>query len=259
MLSTLHAPELVTSDEYAGIPNSQIESILTVDGNVYDGESTMENEPQLSSVTNSQIESIVENIVGDNVEDREAPSTSESEPQSRTDDIHNNVAVNVSSRKWADGKNKKKPRAIHFYNKGKCGIDLSDQMASYATSLRKGVKWYRKLATELLLGISVVNSWVVYKAATHRKTQIRLFRLQIASYLLDIPLTAHSVSVSIKQHFHVKQSVRKNCTSCYKRLSKTMDQKSAKNKAKKTVFICTTCPGKPPMCHECFAAIHKVV
>lgn len=106
-------------------------------------------------------------------------------------------------------------------------------MASYATSLRKGVKWYRKLATELLLGISVVNSWVVYKSATKRKIQIRLFRMQLASYLLDIPLTVHSVPVSIKQHFHVKQSVRKNCTYCFERLSKTMDQKSAKNKAKK--------------------------
>lgn len=132
-------------------------------------------------------------------------------------------------------------------------------MASYATSLRKGVKWYRKLATELLLGISIVNSWVVYKAATRRKIQIRLFRLQIASCLLDIPLTAHSVPVSKKQHFHVKQTVRKNCTSCYKRLSEIMDRKSAKNKAKKTVFICNSCPEKPPMCNECFAAIYKVI
>ena len=39
-----------------------------------------------------------------------------------------------------------KPLAILSYNKEKSGIDLSDQMASYATSLRKGVKWYRRLA-----------------------------------------------------------------------------------------------------------------
>ena len=42
-------------------------------------------------------------------------------------------------------------------------------MASYVTTLRKGVKWYRKSATELLLGMAVVNAWVVYKEATKKK------------------------------------------------------------------------------------------
>ena len=31
-------------------------------------------------------------------------------------------------------------------------------MALYATSLGKGVSWYRKLAIELILGIAVVNT-----------------------------------------------------------------------------------------------------
>jgi len=35
----------------------------------------------------------------------------------------------------------KKPFAILEYNKGKGGIDLSDQMASYAITIMKGVKW----------------------------------------------------------------------------------------------------------------------
>lgn len=41
---------------------------------------------------------------------------------------------------------KAKPLAIIEYNKGKAGIDLSDQMVSYGSTLRKGLKWYRKLA-----------------------------------------------------------------------------------------------------------------
>lgn len=44
------------------------------------------------------------------------------------------------------------------YNKGKSSIDLSDQMASYNSALRKTIKWYRKLAIEVLFGTSVVNS-----------------------------------------------------------------------------------------------------
>lgn len=42
-------------------------------------------------------------------------------------------------------------RVVHSYNQAKCGIDLSDQMASYVTSLRKSERWYGKLATEFLL------------------------------------------------------------------------------------------------------------
>ncbi|CAH2006536.1 unnamed protein product [Acanthoscelides obtectus] len=44
---------------------------------------------------------------------------------------------------------KSKPLAIIDYNKGKSSIDLSDQMASYNSALRKTIKWYRKLAIEL--------------------------------------------------------------------------------------------------------------
>ncbi|XP_055910454.1 piggyBac transposable element-derived protein 4-like [Eupeodes corollae] len=51
--------------------------------------------------------------------------------------------------------NREKPLAIIEYNKGKSGIDLSDQMASYATTLRRGLKWYRKVAIEFLLGMAV--------------------------------------------------------------------------------------------------------
>ena len=68
------------------------------------------------------------------------------------------------------------PLAILEYKKGKGGIDFSDQMASYATTLRKGVKWYRKLATELLLGVSVVNARVVYKEVTNTKIKISNFK-----------------------------------------------------------------------------------
>uniref|UniRef100_A0A182RWV0 PiggyBac transposable element-derived protein domain-containing protein n=1 Tax=Anopheles funestus TaxID=62324 RepID=A0A182RWV0_ANOFN len=77
-----------------------------------------------------------------------------------------------------------KPEAVLEYNRAKCGIDLSDQMGAYATTLRKGVKWYRKLAIELLLGTSVVNAWVIYKAATKQKIQIRKFRELLVQQLL---------------------------------------------------------------------------
>lgn len=48
-------------------------------------------------------------------------------------------------KKTANQSIKLKPAAIIAYNSGKCGIDKSDQMASYGTCNRRGVKWHRKV------------------------------------------------------------------------------------------------------------------
>ncbi|KAL7645139.1 UNVERIFIED_CONTAM: hypothetical protein RMT77_003517 [Armadillidium vulgare] len=76
-----------------------------------------------------------------------------------------------------------KPEAVIAYNMGKTRIDVSDQMASYATTLRKGVKWYRKLGLELLLGPSMVNAHNIYQYVT-KKLGIRQFRIKITESLL---------------------------------------------------------------------------
>nr|CAH7732308.1 unnamed protein product [Callosobruchus chinensis] len=56
-----------------------------------------------------------------------------------------------------------KPKAIIDYNSGKSSIDLSDQMSSYSTALRRTIRWYKKLAIEVLLGTSIVNSHFIFK------------------------------------------------------------------------------------------------
>jgi len=55
-----------------------------------------------------------------------------------------------------------KPQIILDYNAGKAGIDLSDQLSSYSSPVRKSIRWYHKVATEVLLGTSVVNALIVY-------------------------------------------------------------------------------------------------
>ena len=69
-----------------------------------------------------------------------------------------NSAEIVQRKNQKSKKAAEKPLAVLAYNRGKGSIDLSDQMTSYITTLRKGVKWYRKLAIELLLGMAVVNA-----------------------------------------------------------------------------------------------------
>ena len=55
------------------------------------------------------------------------------------------------------------PQLIVDYNKGKQGIDLSDQLSAYYTCLRLSKKWYQKVAFEMIFGISVVNAYLIYK------------------------------------------------------------------------------------------------
>ncbi|XP_055918325.1 piggyBac transposable element-derived protein 4-like [Eupeodes corollae] len=114
--------------------------------------------------------------------------------------------------------NREKPLAIIEYNKGKSGIDLSDQMASYATTLRRGLKWYRKVAIEFLLGMAVVNAFLVYKKATKSVMQIRKFREQVAEGLLDL---LSPQPVASKKHYIEKRkdsngkTIRRACVLCY--------------------------------------------
>lgn len=54
-----------------------------------------------------------------------------------------------------------KPKVIENYNEGKSYADISDQMTSYRSPLRKSVKWYTKIVFELCPNTAVVNSWII--------------------------------------------------------------------------------------------------
>ncbi|CAF4660304.1 unnamed protein product, partial [Rotaria sp. Silwood2] len=48
-----------------------------------------------------------------------------------------------------------KPQVVLDYNEGRIGTDLSDQLLSYYTCLRRSIKWYRKVAFELVYGTAL--------------------------------------------------------------------------------------------------------
>lgn len=52
-------------------------------------------------------------------------------------------------------------------------------MKSYNTSLRRGVKWYRKLAIELVVGAALVNSYWLHQHITNDKMSITKFREEV--------------------------------------------------------------------------------
>lgn len=66
-----------------------------------------------------------------------------------------------TGRRNRNGEHVSKPSAVIAYNSAKKGVDYSDQLPAYYTSLRKCTKWYKKVAFELLLGTSV-SAFVIF-------------------------------------------------------------------------------------------------
>ena len=59
-----------------------------------------------------------------------------------------------------------KTMVVVDYKKEKCAVDLSDQMIAYSTPRRRTLKWYIKLALELLLNTRISNAMILSKQAT---------------------------------------------------------------------------------------------
>jgi len=155
-----------------------------------------------------------------------------------------------------------KPLAVE-YNAGKCGIDYSDQMVSCATTIRKGIKWYRKLGIQLLLGISVANALTVYKIATKKDVNIRRFREILAAKLFGLTENTTNPCLHRSQHnIAVRKndsggSIRRTCKQCYADKSRRMGRSKTRENLKKTTTYCPSCPDQPQLCIECFKVLHS--
>lgn len=167
--------------------------------------------------------------------------------------------------------NVNKPRAIIDYNAGKSSIDLSDQLSSYSTPLRRSLKWYRKVAIELLLGAALVNAHIVYCQVSGKKTSITDFKKAVVKELLRdrsdavskqggerqpnilLPVKIVSKHTFCKTEGSARKG-RKYCRGCY---DKKVRGEIQKNKVKKVTTYCKNCPGEPRFCLECFNQKHK--
>lgn len=154
-----------------------------------------------------------------------------------------------------------KPIAIIDYNKGKSEIDLSDQMCSYNSSLRRSCKWYKKVGIEFIFGTALVNAHILYKLNSNKNIKITKFKELIVKDLLKNPndeepeeMTQVTPGQRRKPHRMQRRAgenrkIRKGCQGC-KQLSK--DNIITKNQIKKVVTYCVDCPGEPFYCLPCF-------
>ena len=114
------------------------------------------------------------------------------------------------------------------YNNEKTGIDRSDLMVLYATTIRKSIEWYRKLALNLLVGTTIVNARIVYQTAANKKIQIRKFREILVSEWSDVSsenavLDNHRKKPKkVSHHLEIRKNqqgkpVRRMCVLCYEK------------------------------------------
>ncbi|KAL7643479.1 UNVERIFIED_CONTAM: hypothetical protein RMT77_005461 [Armadillidium vulgare] len=141
-------------------------------------------------------------------------------------------------------------------------LDISDQMVSYFSPLRKTVKWYKKVAFEFLLNTSVVNALIIYKEFQNKKVNISEFRESVIESLCvmkkKVPArisTKHKLQ-ECSERDKRNRKVRKRCSNCYTNLKKTVDRLQAMKKCKKVTTYCDTCEGKPALCMQCFFKKH---
>lgn len=190
--------------------------------------------------------------------------------------VHNIDFVEVQS-KYPNKPSKLKPLVVYDYNKAKVGIDLSDQMSSYCTAVRKTMRWFHKVGEELILGTSVVNSWLAYcsflksKMPANEKKKhlisITKYKELLATSLMGLQEEPRVPPVSVTGHHYLtsspfvgegakKRRSRKVCKSCYQKLSTEKGRSFARNMTKVTTF-CSECPDRPFLCEPCFKDIHK--
>ena len=156
-----------------------------------------------------------------------------------------------------------KPLAVVEYNDGKCSINYSDQMDFYATTIRKGIKWYRKLGIQLLLGISVVNALTVYKIATRMNINIRIFRQLLVAKLLGLSENTKNLCLRQSQNnIAVRKndsgrSIRRACKLCYANKRRRIDRTKAQKNLKKTTTYCPNCRQQLQLYIECFKALYS--
>ena len=82
-----------------------------------------------------------------------------------------------------------KPQVLLDYNQGKQDTDLSDQLSTYYTYLRRSEEWYHKVAFEMIFGMSIVNAYLIYKENydAGRMTMLQFRESLVQSLLLGVP------------------------------------------------------------------------
>lgn len=164
------------------------------------------------------------------------------------------------------GTQKIKPVAIIEYNTTKQGVDISDQLASYYSPLRKSIRWYHKVVFELLLNTAVVNARILFNKLTKKNISMKNFREAIIEDFLqaDTPPPSPMATGPRRKVRHIfceteekderNRKLRRKCQDCYARLVSLHGRRRAQSSVKRVKTRCEEC--EKWLCMPCFAKSH---
>jgi len=111
-------------------------------------------------------------------------------------------------------------------------------MSSYSTPLKKTIKWYKKVAFDILLSTSSVNALSLFKSVTKNKSiTITTFKEEIVKQLLYKPNVPQPISPGLK-YLRVKTQQKRMCKPCYAQKSENLGRLEAQNKIRKVFTYC---------------------
>ena len=145
-------------------------------------------------------------------------------------------------------------------------------MSSYHNCLRKTVRWYHKVAIEVICGTAVVNAMQLYNdrclQMEKRCANIAVFREKLVGSLLEVDGPNQIEERSSKQHYLRQTALRESgkcshrrrrryCAGYYRNLKKSLGRHLAKGKAKRETTECSGCVCNPAFCFEYFPKFHE--
>ncbi|KAE9528590.1 hypothetical protein AGLY_012165 [Aphis glycines] len=150
------------------------------------------------------------------------------------------------------GQTTKKPEIVIDYNKGKALVDICDQRSSYHSPLRKSMKWYRKVAIEIILSTSVLNAMCLYNKVNKTKIGITEFKEMLVKDMCGV----YEETNKEVEHKLSKSGKRTRCVKCYDEMVKQGGRKHAQRITKQSNYWCAAC--QKVYCIECFFDDHRV-
>lgn len=148
-----------------------------------------------------------------------------------------------------------KPSCIHDYNKNMGKVDDIDRQLSMTETIRKCMKWYRKLFFHLL-DLMLTNAHKLFELLTTTKISFPDFRLSVVREILKLDLekvpTPLTPGIRLKgRHFLSKIKSEQS----YKQLPRQCVLCSMLNKKTRSTYECKIC--RKALCIEpCFEIYH---
>jgi len=156
------------------------------------------------------------------------------------------------------GQNILKPQIVIDYNKGKSLVDVCDLRSSYHNPLRRSLKWYKKVAIEVLLNTSVLNALSLSNKINNTNIGITEFREKIIQIILNQSTQIISEEQeSDRDHRLALSGKRSQCSKCYEEMVQQGGRAHAQRVTKQSNYWCTSC--KIVFCIDCFFVVHKSV